>query len=273
MKKFPVSVQPFTFREALAADYLGSIARIAEIGYKGIELGPPPEGITIAEQKSLLGRTGLHVTGFHAGFNTLDLDTKRLCDYLDEINGSKFVTVSMLFESQEDLLRKAERMNEIGEQFRSRGVTFLYHNHHWEFVKFGSEYALDILLRETDPNFVQMEPDTYWLKRGGVDPASFLKKLGNRAPLLHIKDMGAGPDFPAVDESVLDFSKLMAAMGDERFAEVGEGILDFHEIAEAAEAIGTQWLIVEQDHSRRDPFESLRISLDNLIRMGLVQTE
>jgi sugar phosphate isomerase/epimerase len=109
---------------------------------------------------------------------------------------------------------------------------------------------LDILLRETDPELVKMEMDTYWIKRGGEDPAAYLSKLQNRCPLLHIKDMEAGEE--------------------QFFAEIGEGILDFTKISKAAEAIGTQWLVVEQDQSRRDPFESLAISYRNLHHLDLI---
>jgi sugar phosphate isomerase/epimerase len=274
MKRFPVGIQPWTIREELAKDYVGSLEKIAKIGYQGIELGLPPEGITIAEQKALLARLGLQVVGCHAGFNTLTLEVDVIADYLEEINGEKYVTVSMFFESKEDLLNKAKKMNEIGEQFRRRGITFLYHNHHWEFVKFEGEYALDILLCNTDPQLVQMELDTYWVRRGGEDPAAYLSKLKNRAPLLHIKDMEAGgkQNFAEAIEENLDLMKIISTLGDEHFAEVGEGILDFKEIARVAEAVGTKWLIVEQDKCRRDPFESLKISYDNLARMGLIES-
>ncbi len=52
----------------------------------------------------------------------------------------------------------------------------------------------DILLRETDAEYVKLELDTYWVKRGGEDPAEYLEKLHNRCPLLHIKDMEEGDE-------------------------------------------------------------------------------
>ncbi|WP_052487303.1 sugar phosphate isomerase/epimerase family protein [Gordoniibacillus kamchatkensis] len=251
MKRFPVAVQPYTIREALAQDYAGSLERVAAIGYKGIELGPPPEGMTVSAQKALLDRLGLRVIGTHAGFDTLDFDPDEIADYLEETDGGKFVTISLRFGSRQDVIEQARKMNGIGEKFRRRGITFLYHNHDWEFAKFDGEYILDILLRETDPELVQTELDTYWIKKGGEDPAAYLSKLKGRAPLLHVKDMEAG---------------------DERFfAEIGEGIIDFAEVAGVAEQIGVQWLVVEQDLCRRDPFESLKISYGNLLKLGLVE--
>lgn len=271
MKKFPVAVQPFTVREAMEKDYVGAISKIAEIGYKGIELGPAPQGMTIAEQKELLDGLGLKVVGCHVGFNTLDIDVKAIVDYLEEVNGEKFATISMIFESKEDVLQKAKKMNEIGEEFRKHGVTFLYHNHHWEFMKVEGEYILDLLLRETDPEYVQTELDTYWIRRGGVDPMKYLSKFKNRAPLLHIKDMrSSGESISKGFDKFMDMKELFSQDIEEPFAEIGEGILDFKGIAKVAEEVGTKWLVVEQDQSQIDPFESLKISYDNLTKMGLI---
>lgn len=250
MKRFPIAVQPYTVREALTKDYAGALERVAEIGYRGIEIGPPPEGMTVDAQKQLLDRLGLYVVGSHAGFDTLDFDVDALADYLEQVDGGRYAAISLRFASKEDVLDKAKRMNEIGERFRKRGVTFLYHNHDWEFERFDGEYALDLLLRHTDPELVQTELDTYWIRKGGEDPVAYLGKLHNRAPRLHLKDMEAG---------------------EERFfAEVGEGVLDFRAIARVAEDIGVAWMVVEQDDSRRDPFESLRMSYENLKNMGIM---
>jgi sugar phosphate isomerase/epimerase len=251
LKKFPIAIQPYTIREQLASDYVGSLEKVAKIGYQGIELGMPPEGMTIAEQSALLNRLGLQVINTWGGFNSLDFDTEQLADYLDDVGG-KYVTVSLLFNgTKEDVLKKAEAMNRIGETLRKRGKQFLYHNHDWEFKKVQDEYIFDLLLRETDPEYVKLEIDTYWVKRGGEDPAAYLSKLHNRCPLLHIKDMEPGEE--------------------QFFAEIGEGILDFTEIAKVAEEVGTEWLVVEQDQSRRDPFESLEISYRNLRKLDLIQ--
>lgn len=250
MKKFPVAVQPYTVREQLAQDYTGTLERIAGIGYRGIELGRPPEGMSISEQKALLNRIGLQVIGTHTGFDSFDFDPDDIADYLDEVNGGRYAAISLRFDSKEDVVAKAAKLNTIGEQFRNRNVQFLYHNHDWEFQQFEGEYALDILLRETDPELVKLELDTYWVKRGGADPVAYLSKLQNRCPHLHIKDMENG------EEAF--------------FAEIGEGILDFRAIAQTAEQVGTQWLVVEQDQSRRNPLESLEISYRNLKAMDLI---
>ena len=53
------------------------------------------------------------------------------------------------------------------------------------------------------------------------------------------------------------------------FAEVGEGSLPVKECIEAGLAGGSEYFLIEQDDTYgRDPFESLKISRDNLIKLG-----
>ncbi|NBD24412.1 sugar phosphate isomerase/epimerase family protein [Paenibacillus glycinis] len=247
--KFPIALQPYTIREELKNDFLGSFTKVAEIGYEAVEAGPPPEGVTAEEMKAHFDRLGLRVMGCHAGLEQLTNDLDALIDFLD-LFGARYVAMSYKFESREAVLEAAKTFNAIGAACRERGVQFLYHNHDWEFKQFEGESALDILLGATDPELVKLELDVYWAKKGGEDPAHYLRKLNGRCPVLHVKDMEPG---------------------EERFfAEVGEGVLDFGEILAAAEEIGTEWLVVEQDACRRPAFESIAISYDNLSRMGVV---
>ena len=97
---------------------------------------------------------------------------------------------------------------------------------------------------------VIFEIDTYWIQHGGGDPASWIRKLKGRLPLVHLKDMGI-------------------SKGKQVMTEVGEGNLNWQEILSACKDAGLIWYIVEQDICQRDPFESLGISLRNLKGMGL----
>ncbi len=107
-----------------------------------------------------------------------------------------------------------------------------------------------MLLNETDPRYVQAELDTYWVQHGGGDPAAWIRKVKNRMPVVHLKDM--------------------VIQGREQvMAEVGEGNLNWPAILEACREAEVEWYAVEQDICQRDPFESLEISFKNLKKMGL----
>jgi sugar phosphate isomerase/epimerase len=130
------------------------------------------------------------------------------------------------------------------------GLTFSYHNHSFEFERFGGRTGLAIIYEESDPRYLQAELDTYWVQHGGADPILWINKLAQRMPVIHLKDM-----------AIIDNQQAMA--------EVGEGNLNWPGILAACQEIGVEWYAVEQDICRRDPFESLKISYENLRAMGL----
>ena len=109
-----------------------------------------------------------------------------------------------------------------------------------------------MLYEQADPNMLKAELDVYWVQAGGADPAFWIAKCAGREPLLHLKDMTMGPG------------------REQRYAEVGEGNLNWLAILAAAKEGGVEWYLVEQDLCYdRDPFESLAISYRNLNAMGL----
>jgi len=246
---FRLALQAYTVRDELAGDYLGTLTRIAGIGYEGVELGPPPADISLAEFKDHMTQIGLRVVGSHGGLQQLTDDLGTQVDYLHTMGG-RYLGLSHRFASRQDVLEAARRFNEIGAACRKEAIQLLYHNHNWEFTRFDGESAYDLLLEATDPGLVKMELDTYWVQRAGEDPVAYLKRLGERCPLLHIKDMEAGEE--------------------QFFAEVGEGVLDWDAIFRAAAAAaGTEWLVVEQDQCRRSAMESITISYRNVQKMGI----
>ena len=101
----------------------------------------------------------------------------------------------------------------------------------------------DVLVRETDPALVRLELDLYWIKYGGADPETVLRDVGDRVSLVHLKDM-------APDDTRSDLP-------------VGEGTMPWQELIPAADAVGAEWYIAEQDNPR-DALEDVKISLQYL---------
>jgi sugar phosphate isomerase/epimerase len=52
-------------------------------------------------------------------------------------------------------------------------------------------------------------------------------------------------------------------------AEIGEGNLNWPAILQACKEAKVEWYAIEQDICQRNPFDSLRISYENLRAMGL----
>lgn len=168
--------------------------------------------------------------------------------------------------SREKAIDFVKRADEMAERLGEHGIDLYYHNHHVEFVKYDGQYLLDIIKENTKK--MGFELDIHWIHRGGENPVTFINQYAGRIRLLHLKDYRiAHIEVPAegVDMKKFfgDFFNLV------EFAEVGEGNLPIRECIEAGLAGGSEYFLIEQDDTYgRDPFESLKISRDNLISLG-----
>jgi sugar phosphate isomerase/epimerase len=252
MAKIPVALQMFTLRDLMATDAPGTFREAAKIGYVGVEIALTPN-VSGADMKKLLADCGLQVCGVHASIEMLERDLINVIKYNLAL-GNKYVVCPWMPEDRRKTAAHWERvarvMASIGAALKTDGLQLCYHNHSFEFQRFDGKYGFDIFYENCDPDLVQAEIDTYWVQHGGANPAEYIRKYANRCPLIHLKDM----------------------LGDAQktFAEVGNGILDWPEIFKVCEASGAKWYIVEQDRCQRPPLESVRISFENLKKMGMI---
>lgn len=251
MKQIPVALQMYTLRDDSAKDYVGTLRAVADLGYAGVELAGTG-GLSAVALRRLLAELSLEIAGSHVGLDQLENNLNAALDYNAEL-GNRFVVCPYLPEdrrkSADDYRRLAETLNDVGAACKERGLQLCYHNHAFEFEKFDGQNALDILLGTTFPDLVKSEIDTYWVEYGGESAAGYIRKYAGRVPLVHLKDMTAGPN--------------------RTFAEIGEGTMDFDAIFTASESAGVEWYIVEQDTCQRPPIESVAISLNNLRKKGI----
>ena len=207
----------------------------------------------------ILKDNALAAISAHASWEGLTQEIQKEIDKYQEL-GCHHLVISALppeFRSKEGFHQFAKVASGIGQKLAEAGMTLAYHNHSFEFVKYGDQTGLEIIRAAGDPKFLGFELDTYWVQDGGADPAEWIRKLAGRVPMVHMKDVAVIP----VEKEF--HPKRM-------FAEVGEGNLNWPAILTAAREIGVEWCFVEQDDCYgRDPFESLAISYRNLVAMGL----
>src|SRR5215207_5294881 len=205
----PIAVQLYSVRDALANDFDGIIRRIAAMGYAGVETAGFPA--TTPQAAALLFQSlRLQVPSAHSPLALL---------------GCKYLVCAHIppeeFKSLDQIKASCDRLNEANAIAQAAGYTLVYHNHWWEYQPLDGQYPYQIMAQQLDPT-VGFEIDTYWVKTGGCDPVAVIEELGNRVPLLHVKD---GP-----------------ATTDEPMLAVGDGVMQFPPIIEAAES--ADWLIV-----------------------------
>ena len=241
MKNMQVALELYTVRDETVRDFAGTLRRVAQIGYSGVEFAGYGN-LTAQEMSALLAETGLLPVSTHLGLDALqDSQLEASIRYCLDI-GCSFIVLPWLaneWRTREGIQALAPRLNAIGQRCQEHGITFAYHNHDFEFTRVDEVYLLDYLLQATDASLVKIELDVYWVAYAGLDPVSYLHTLGNRVVLLHLKDMAA----------------------DRSMTEVGKGMLDMQQICAFAQNRGL-WGIVEHDHPQIPSLESAKISLE-----------
>lgn len=243
-----IAAELYTLREHLRdPDTIAAgLDRVRSIGYEGAELaglGP----IEPARLARLLRDAGLVACSAHVPWDRLREQTEAAIEDC-RIWACDHVAVPVLppeYRSAPGYARFAAEAGEVAARLREAGVRLSYHNHSFELERFGAETGLEILYRSSDPSLVGAQIDTYWIQHGGGSPTGWIRRLSGRLQSVHLKDMAVSGGEPVM-------------------AEIGEGNLDWRDVLAACSDAGVDWLIVEQDVCRRDPFESLAISRRNL---------
>lgn len=244
-----IAVQLYTLRDycKTEADLEQTLRKVKEIGYQAVQVsgvGPiAPEKI-----KQLADAAGLRICATHVSFDSLVNDFDNSVQK-HKLWNCQYVGIGSIPEeyrtSPEGYATFAKKASEIGKRLKEHDLQFIYHNHQFEYQKFEGRTGMDILREESDPAAFGFELDMYWVHVGGMNPVDAIHQVKGRMGVVHLKDL-----------EIIDRQQV--------FAEVGEGNLNFKAIIEACRETGVEWFVVEQDVCRRDPFESLAISLRNL---------
>lgn len=241
-KKYRMGLQLFTIRDAMEQDAVGSLKKVAALGYQDLETyGFDPEqgkyyGFKSADFKKVLEDNNLTASSGHYDLaQYLDKSTSELERYLDQsIKGAKAIGQSYITwpwmppkaRSLETFKRLPVLLNKIGEQVTKSGLGFAYHNHDFEFVDYGGENGYDIIMRETDPSLVKLQLDMYWASHSSkLSSAGLIARDPKRFVMWHIKDM---------DKVTRDYTEL------------GNGSIDYHAVLSEASQEGLEFYFLEQ---------------------------
>lgn len=268
--ELPVALQLYTVRDAMGADFLGTLTQVKEMGYDGVEFaglfGYEPQQI-----KKWCDSLGLVPISAHVPLADMLADVdKVIADY--KAIGCEYIVVPYVTEERrpggELFLQMVEEIRSIGQKAKDAGLVLLYHNHDFEFDKLeNGQCGLDYLYENVPADLLQTELDQCWVKYAGYDPVEYLQKYADRSPVVHLKDF-----YKSGEQEGDPYALIGLNEGEKKentafeFRPVGYGIQDIPAIIAAAKAAGSKWLVVEQDQPSmgKTPLECAQTSMEYL---------
>lgn len=257
MARIPIALQVYSVREEAAKDLAGVLAKVAEMGYEGVEFAGLYDH-TPAEARKMLDDNGLKCAGTHIGLNTLLGDEFEKSIEMHQTLGNKFPIVPGLGEeyrnSAEAWRKTADLFNELADKLAPYGMRTGYHNHAIEFKPMDGQIPWDVFFGNTKPEVV-MQLDTGNAMSGGGDPVSILEDYPGRAGTIHLK-----PYSPSLAQENPHAGFRPA---------IGEDETPWEKILGLCEAAGaTEWYIVEYESDKYPPMEAVEKCLQALKAMG-----
>jgi sugar phosphate isomerase/epimerase len=260
-----VGLQLYTVRELMKKDFEGTIAKVAQIGYKEVEFAGYFEH-SPQQVRALLQKNGLTSPSTHVAYDLIETKWPESIETAKTI-GHSFIVCPWMDVKQRNAdgwKRATELFNKAGEASQKAGIQFCYHNHAFEFepaADLGGKRPYDFLLANTDPKLVKMEMDLCWITVGNQDPLTYFSEYPGRFPLVHVKDWtskdAGGHDY---DGATGPGSKAG------HLTDVGQGEIDWKRIFAQSKKAGIQHYFVENDEPK-SPFEDIKISYDYLAKL------
>ena len=267
-EELPDALQLYSVRGDLEADFLGTLCKVSEMGYDGVEYAGL-YGYEPAQIKHWCDSLGLVSISAHVPLAEMLADVdKVIADY--KAIGCEYIVVPYVTEERRpggELFRQmVEEIRAIGQKAKEAGLVLLYHNHDFEFRKLeNGQCGIDYLYENIPADLLQTELDQCWVKYAGYDPVEYLQKYSGRSPVVHLKDFFVqgkqeGDPYALIG---LDEGEKKANTAFE-FRPLGQGVQDIPAIIAASKAAGSKWLVVEQDNPSmgKTPLESAKMSID-----------
>lgn len=237
-----IAIQLYTVRDACQKDFLGTLEKVAELGFQGVELAGTYD-VPALVLRDHLRKLGLTVVGSHVSLEELKYHLDDVVDYNQVIDNKYIICPWSEMKMNYHVDELVGEFEQISDKLKHYGMILGYHNHDHEMKVIDEEVLLTKFFRRLRGK-VACELDTFWVHRAGFNPVDYMKQIGHQLALIHLKD-GTKDDLKAL----------------------GEGEVDIPAIIAQSELMGIKWLIVENDSPTPTGLEDAARSMAYLKKM------
>ena len=212
-----IGLQLYTIREIFAKDPVGTLGKVAQIGYREVEFGGGGyDGMDHAMLRRTMDKLGLTAPSVHIGYDALLKQFDQSVTMAKTLGATTVVLPYMTAEHRNEAGWAAAlpNFNRFATDLKKAGLGFAYHNPDFEFtIKPGGVSLYERLLKETDPALVKLELDLYWALHAGENLTTLIERLSTRLYAYHVKDMRPDRSMTAVGQGTIDFGALFKLKG------------------------------------------------------------
>lgn len=234
-----------TARDYLRDDVEAGLIRLKSLGIKYLE-GAGSRSMPREEYKALLDKYGFEVIAGGVGFDRLEHQDSvaKVIENLKFFKAKYAVCYWIPHQGDDftfaDLKKGVDVFNRAGRQMAQSGISLLYHAHGYEFRPYdGPGTMFDYFMENTDPQYVNLEMDVFWMRNPGQDPAALMRKYPGRIPVTHLKDRMIG-----------SVNNLNGRQDKERNVVLGDGDVNMAEVLKASREIGVKYHFIEDESAR-----------------------
>ena len=208
----PIGLQLYTLRALFTPDPIGTLERVATIGYREVEFGGGGyDAMDHGALRAAMDRLGLKSPSIHVGYDALAGRLDAVVAMARTLGADTIVLPWMAEQYREATAWRAAvaDFNRFAGRLKSAGLDFAYHNHDFEFtIRDGERSLFDLLMAERDPALVKIELDLFWAVQAGEDPKALIRRLPGQIYAYHVKDMAADGAMTSVGNGVIDFADI-----------------------------------------------------------------
>ncbi len=180
-------------------------------------------------------RSGLNVRSAHFDWEEFETRFDEILDLLRllrcRVAVMPWLTPEARPDTSEGWMDVSGQLADWGAQLAEHDIHLAYHNHDYDLTELSDETPLDLILAQEN---LYWQPDIGWLAVSQKDPTRLLQRYADRIVSVHAKD-----------------AEPSAGQGDERWRNLGQGVVDWPRVLHILESSPCTDLFVEHDETTK----------------------